>query len=135
MKHLTSIIIIAILLVLSIFGGRFIAAMRGEVYNNSEFAIVDRVHDFKKIKMDTVVYHVFEFKNVGDEELKLREVKPYCGCTITEYDKEIIAPGENSSIKVEFRPTSYGVFNKTIEIRTNSESTPVIYLSLKGTTR
>ncbi|MFA8298758.1 MAG: DUF1573 domain-containing protein [Hyphomicrobiales bacterium] len=132
MKKVIPIIIVVLLLVGGIFGGRIIASLKGQTYNKSILTIENNVCDFKQVGMDTTVYHLFEFSNTGTEELKLLEVKPYCGCTATEYNDDPIPTKGRGQIKVGFRPYSYGIFNKPIEIRTNSISTPVIYLYVRG---
>ncbi|MFA8298761.1 MAG: DUF1573 domain-containing protein [Hyphomicrobiales bacterium] len=135
MKKVIPIIIVALLLVGGIFGGRIIATLKGEIYNKSILTIESKICDFKQISIDTTAYHLFEFTNSGTEDLKLLEVKPYCGCTATEYNEDPIPAGGKSHIKVGFKPYSYGIFNKTVEIRTNSISTPVVYLHVKGKVR
>lgn len=68
----------------------------------------------------------FEFKNTGSEPLEIRYVKPSCGCTATEMDQTVFAPGETGTIKVEFDPKGkQGAVRRAITVYTNSESKPV----------
>ena len=44
----------------------------------------------------------FKFKNFGNKNLVLMNVKPSCGCTIAEFNIEPIPPGREGEIKVVF---------------------------------
>ena len=44
----------------------------------------------------------FKFKNNGIEPLILSNVSSSCGCTVPEYPKEPVKPGETASIHVTF---------------------------------
>lgn len=61
-------------------------------------------HDFGDIKQDTENEKIFSFKNTGKEPLLITSAKGSCGCTVPEYPKEPIAPGESGNIKVVYSP-------------------------------
>jgi len=83
-------------------------------------------YDFGKITESDVVTHVFSFTNSGDEVLVLRTVRGSCGCTVPEYSKKPIPPGEKGEIKVTFDskgrngPNTKGIF---VEANTEPELT------------
>ena len=58
--------------------------------------------DFGKITEGERVEHSFKFKNTGEGDLIISNCSASCGCTIPEWPKEPIAPGEEGVIKVEF---------------------------------
>lgn len=58
--------------------------------------------DFGEIKQGDVVEHTFVFKNVGDNDLILKKVKPTCGCTALDWPKEAVKPGETGEIQTRF---------------------------------
>lgn len=79
-------------------------------------------HDFGTINEGDVVETVFSFTNVGKSELIIASAKGSCGCTVPEWPKEPIMPGEQAEIKVEFN--SYRKPNlqqKQITLVTNTE--------------
>ncbi len=79
-------------------------------------------HDFGTINEGDVVETVFAFTNVGKSELIITSAKGSCGCTVPEWPKEPIMPGEVGEIKVKFN--SYRKPNlqqKQITLRTNTE--------------
>ena len=67
-----------------------------------EFAETD--HDFGTIAQDSENTKVFAFTNTGTEPLIIENAKGSCGCTVPEYPKEPIPPGEQGEIKVVYKP-------------------------------
>ncbi len=79
-------------------------------------------HNFGEINQGEKVEQIFTFKNSGTIPLLLSNVLSTCGCTIPEWPKEPIPPGEEREIKVVFDSTSkIGRQNKVITIRSNSK--------------
>jgi hypothetical protein len=79
-------------------------------------------HDFGTIAEGDVVETVFNFTNTGKSELIILSAKGSCGCTVPEWPKEPIMPGESGKIKVKFN--SYRKPNlqqKQITLVTNTE--------------
>lgn len=92
---------------------------------------VDRMeHDFGKIPDTAPVETSFVITNDGDEPLLITNAQGSCGCTVPEYPKDPIAPGESRDMKVSFNPTGKeGVNNKTVTITANTEpATTIIYI-------
>ncbi len=80
-------------------------------------------HDFGTINEGDVVETVFNFTNEGKSELIITSAKGSCGCTVPEWPKEPIMPGESGQIKVKFN--SYRKPNlqqKQITLVTNTEN-------------
>jgi hypothetical protein len=61
-------------------------------------------HDFGTIYQDSENTKVFSFTNTGTEPLIIENAKGSCGCTVPEYPKEPIPPGEKGEIKVVYKP-------------------------------
>jgi hypothetical protein len=73
------------------------------IKNESPIINFDRSeHDFGTINEGDVVETTFEFKNTGKKELIIYSAKATCGCTVPEYPKEPILPGESGTIRVKF---------------------------------
>lgn len=68
-----------------------------------------------------VVTHAFTFTNVGEQPLVINQALASCGCTVPEYTKEPIAPGQKGEIKVTYNGEGKfpGHFKKSITVRTN----------------
>lgn len=80
-------------------------------------------HDFGTIPGDKVVTTVFTFTNTGEANLVISKAMGSCGCTVPDYPKEPIAPGQKADIKVSFDPKGKkGMQNKTVTLTTNTAS-------------
>ena len=81
--------------------------------------------------VDTV-QAVFNVKNVGDAVLKLREVRPSCGCTVVRYDS-VIQPGQSAKIFAAVKIAGYhpGAYTKMITVTSNSEKDSVERLRIE----
>jgi hypothetical protein len=81
-----------------------INAIETDQNSNKEPAISfnNKIWDFGTITDGEVVEHTFRFTNTGTKDLVISSASASCGCTIPEWPKEPIAPGEKGEIKVEF---------------------------------
>lgn len=77
------------------------------------------VLDYGTIEQDSDPYRYFTFTNTGTEPLVIKHAKGSCGCTVPEYAKAPIMPGEKSEIKVRYATNRVGPFTKTITLTTN----------------
>lgn len=82
----------------------------------------ERSHDFGTIKEGEVVETIFEFSNTGDAPLIISKIKASCGCTVpSNWSKEPIQPGEESSFSVKFNSTNKpNRQSKTITVNSNA---------------
>ena len=79
-------------------------------------------HDFGTFsEKEPVVSCTFSFTNVGESPLIINQAVASCGCTVPEYTKTPILPGEKGEIKVTYNGTGKfpGHFKKSITVRTN----------------
>ncbi len=65
----------------------------------------------------------FNFKNTGNSPLVIHQAIASCGCTVPQYPKEPIKPGESGQIIIVYNGTGKfpGHFKKSITIRTNGK--------------
>lgn len=66
---------------------------------------------------------VFTFTNVGDQPLVINQAVASCGCTVPNYTKQPIAPGQKGQISITYdgRGRFPGHFKKTVTVRTNGK--------------
>ncbi len=80
-------------------------------------------HDFGTIKPGDVVSYNFVFTNTGEADLLIESAKGTCGCTVPEFPKDPIKPGEKGEMKVSFNSAGKkGMQNKSVNIVTNTKS-------------
>ena len=82
---------------------------------------------------DPVVTTTFVFTNTGDAPLVINQAVATCGCTVPEYTKTPVKPGEKGEIKVTYNGTGKfpGHFAKVITVRSNA-ATELVKLRIEG---
>jgi len=88
----------------------------------AEIKFEKMTHDFGKFsEKEPVVSCVFSFTNIGELPLVINQAVASCGCTVPEYTKTPIQPGEKGEVKVTYNGTGKfpGHFKKSITVRTN----------------
>ncbi len=96
----------------------------------------DSIQNFGEIKVgDTVQLH-FTFKNTGTYPLFLTGAKPNCGCTVTDYPRTVIQPGEEGVLTAKFGTTNEkGIIKKTIRVSSNTTNNIYHVLQFYGETK
>jgi hypothetical protein len=98
-----------------------VAVESGNPSSMAKFKWEATTHDFSKIEQGTPVSHEFVFTNTGTTPLVISNVRGSCGCTVTNYTKEPIAPGKSGNVKATFNAAAIGAFNKSIRATANVE--------------
>lgn len=70
--------------------------------NVAKMTFEEITFDFGEAKQGDIVTHVYKFKNTGKVPLLISDARSTCGCTIPEWSKEPIEPGQSSEINVKF---------------------------------
>ena len=100
------------------------AAPSTEVVSTTEAPVMEFAkteHDFGTITQGENVSHVFKFTNTGKSDLIITDAKGSCGCTVPEYPRTPIKPGESGEMKVTFSSAGRnGMQSKTVDITTNT---------------
>jgi len=87
----------------------------------AELKYIEDFFDFGSILQGEVVTHTFYFRNIGTEDLIIKDLIPDCGCTQPKIDKKILKPGEEGSVEVIFDSKGWqGSQYKSVTLRTNS---------------
>lgn len=121
MKRFLSVLLSAFLLCGTVF------AQAGITYNKKS-------HDFGTInESDGDVECEFEVTNTGDAPLLLIRAVSSCGCTVPEFNKEPIRPGQKGVIKVTYHAKGRpGPFTKSIRVYDNSAPNHVSQVTITG---
>ena len=86
-----------------------------------EIVFEEEFHDFGEINEGLVAEHVFSFKNEGEGPLIISNAQGSCGCTVTVWPRQPIAPGATGEIKVSFNSTGRaGKQDKRVTLTTNA---------------
>ncbi|WP_024771888.1 DUF1573 domain-containing protein [Aquimarina macrocephali] len=91
----------------------------------SDFPVMDFAqtnHNFGTINEGDVVEHKFTFTNTGKAPLVIISAKGSCGCTVSKWPKEPIAPGATGDMMVTFNSNGKpNMQNKQVTITANTE--------------
>ncbi len=121
MKKLMLSLIVMLFAVLSF---QLTASAQGAPTTTVEFEELE--WDFGEITQGDKVTHIFKFTNTGNEPLILNSAKGSCGCTVPEWPKEPILPGEGGEIKVTFNSKGKkGKQTKSVTLTGNTDPNPV----------
>lgn len=87
---------------------------------NSNIKFENEVANLGRINLNESIEHIFYFSNISNETSIIYNVEATCGCMVVSWPHAPILPGEKDSIKVVFKGSSIGYFNKNIGVNTNS---------------
>ena len=75
------------------------------------------VHDFGTIQDGDKVTHTFTFTNTGDEPLVISNARGSCGCTVPEWERNPVMPGQTGSLTVEYDSNNKGAVGGKIDTK------------------
>ena len=106
------------------------AAKKAETQTSIQFEASEI--SFGEIKEGAAVTKIYKLKNIGKKRLMIEKVEGSCGCTVAEWPRYPVEPGENAEIKVNFNTLGKrGEQDKTITVTANTEPAQTI-LRIKG---
>lgn len=129
MKSKLMLVLFALLLVPA-----FSAAARENPQPASpKLVIASLEHSFGTVKAGTPLSYAFTIKNEGDADLEIKEVRPSCGCTTSQFDKTI-APGKTGQITLAVQKTDgyKGEVVKNATVTTNDPNKQTLQLVLRA---
>ncbi len=81
----------------------------------------DTLIQFGKVREGDTVRLVYTFINTGKKQLFINEVRPSCGCTIADFTKKPISPGDSGYINAVFTTRWHpGLQQKSILVKANT---------------
>lgn len=87
----------------------------------ARFEFNEMEHNFGDVVEGKTVSTVFTFTNTGDAPLIISNAAGSCGCTVPEWPRRPIAPGESGEMKVSFSSANKsGDQQKTVTITANT---------------
>jgi hypothetical protein len=86
-----------------------------------------RAHEFNNITAGEKVSYAFRFTNTGDAPLIITGIRSGCGCTVGDYPKEPVRPGEQGRITVVFNSSGRrGFQSESVNVLNNTGESPVL---------
>lgn len=130
MKKSKAILKIVIVLVIFLFGGGIETKSQTNDGPIAEFDIVS--YDFGEILQGKETEAIFTLTNKGTTPLMVEDIKVSCGCTLVEWIKDPILPGQSTEIIVKYNTKIIGTIKRSIVVNTNDRNNERVLLILTG---
>lgn len=100
-----------------------LAKIQADTANYTTIQWLDSVVNFGSVKHGEQVKVTFRFKNTGDKPLILSNVVAGCGCTVPDFTRSPIAPGEQGVVTGAFdsNKSQPGSVHKNIRVTANTK--------------
>lgn len=109
------------------------AEERAEKHGLTSVQFYETEYDFGTITEGEQVTHRFVFKNTGNSGLYISKVMADCGCTIVDYEKKEVKPGDEGYVELVFNSDAYhGLQIKKVNVYANTRP-PVQELTIAAT--
>ncbi|HEY6160771.1 MAG TPA: DUF1573 domain-containing protein [Bacteroidia bacterium] len=85
----------------------------------------DSKQNFGFVRDGEVVQMPYKFTNTGTKPVIIKEVKVSCGCTVVDFPKTPILPGQKGVIKISFDTHGkYDRQDRTVDVISNANGSP-----------
>lgn len=101
--------------------------------NNGKVEFEPMQIDAGEVPYGVPVERAYTVKNISDEDLIILNVKSGCHCTVVDWPKEPLQPGQSGSIKITYDALKEGQFYKIVSVNTNFDPEVGVGLSMTGT--
>jgi len=79
-------------------------------------------HDFGMMVQGEKLSYTFKFTNTGGSDLIISDVSSTCGCTLPDWTKSPVKPGEQGKVEVIFNSAGKtGSVSKSVRLLTNAQ--------------
>jgi hypothetical protein len=82
--------------------------------------------DYGTIDYNGEPLRLVKFKNTGTEPLLITNARGSCGCTVPNWPKEAILPGQTGTIEIRYATNRVGKIDKRVTVTTNEEKEHII---------
>jgi hypothetical protein len=104
----------------------------GRAGGEADLVLDSAIHDFGPVEQGVFVRHVFRFRNAGDGDLKIEDIRTPCGCTAALSSEKTVVPGAEGAIGVSLDTAPFtGQKTKTVAVSTNDPARPVSELTVR----
>ena len=95
-----------------------------------KLVVEKKVIDLGNVPQGVVKDVEFELRNEGGSVLTIKSVRPTCGCTVADFDKEIPVDG-TGSVRAKLDTTGFkGAISKSILVMTDDLAVPTLTLAI-----
>jgi hypothetical protein len=110
------------------------AAPQANAKQGPRIAVEPATFDFGQALQNKTLTKDFVLRNLGDESLRIEDVRTTCGCTAALPTDRVVPPGGQTRLQVSLQTrTSEGRLEKSVNIRSNDPTHSVIEIRLNVT--
>jgi hypothetical protein len=88
--------------------------------------------ELQDLKVGKTSEAIFVLKNTGTKPLVIQMVDASCGCTVPEWEKQPVAAGKSTEIRVKITPEKSEYFDKMVTVHCNTEESRIMF-HIRGT--
>ncbi len=132
MKHLLGMLAIVFMASFQLSAQATTTEEVGNPASKAVFKLESDVVDYGTIDQGGEPLRLAKFTNTGTEPLIITGAKGSCGCTVPNWPKDPIMPGESSQIEIRYDTKRVGAINKTVTVTTN-DAVGKYTINVKGT--
>lgn len=92
------------------------------IANAQEFKFEKELINYGKVLKGTNKTNIFEFTNVGNAPLVIKQVISTCGCAVPKKPENPIMPGAKGKIEVSYDTNRIGGFSKMFTVISNAKN-------------
>lgn len=119
------------LLVVAAVAAALIVGAAADAQAGPKLVVPEKIKDMGTVAQGEVVDVEFALVNEGDETLEIKAVRPTCGCTVADFDREIPA-GKTGYVKAKLETRDFsGPISKSILIMTSDPAEPTVTVVIK----
>jgi len=84
--------------------------------------------NFNEKDYNSDVSHSFFFTNNSNSPIAIKDIKPSCACTTTDYTKTPIMPGKSGYVSIKYDSSREGHFVKSVTVVISDETFVLTFL-------
>lgn len=112
--------------------GSLASAQEATGQNPPQLVVDQKVIDLGEIPQGVVKDVTFTLRNEGGSVLTIRSVRPSCGCTVADFDKEI-QPGGTGEVRAKLDTSNFKTaISKSIHVMSDDPVNPTMTLVIKA---
>ena len=135
MKHLFLFVVLLMFTATATFAQEATEEVAAEEVNSGpKMEFETTTVDFGTIEKGSDPLRTVSFTNTGDAPLVIKQAKGSCGCTVPNWKKTPVMPGEASTMEIRYDTKRVGPIRKTVRVTTNEGGQPHV-LQVRGTVK
>jgi hypothetical protein len=103
-----------------------------EIAASPVLALNKNSHNFGKLEKGQTAKTTFMVHNTGKSDLQIHRLQSACACVNYTVSKNTIAPGEQVTLELTYRPRNLDLQNEAVSLTSNDLKNPVVNLTLQA---